>query len=476
MKLTLKILVLTLLVFGNASAQIFLSNNNELKKKLLDRIHLKGVKPYEKMAQLNQFTHYLRAAELKMRLDSFVFFDSTASQNTFRSIYVYDAKQRNTVLNFYLWDNLNKKWMGFIHAVFYYNTKNQIIETQSGDWNSQTNSFDINSKVLNEYNSKGILVKDSSYIFDSGIWSLDEKSEYTIINDKVAVAVVSDHDGMSWVNYSKNVYQYDGSGNLIEDLNFDWDASSETWNEDDKTIFIYNLSNKLIEQTSYSWDFNASTFINDSRIQTTYDAFGLKTSQLELDWDRQNSTWLNVELFEVSYSQAKNPIKILIYSWSKTKQAWVNINLFLNNFDESVKGSQLILPVLDIFYLLFQFDAFSNGRPLAVAYYEQKKATGEWGSRNLISFHYSQHEVNRLSDIKKNTLKIYPNPIIEELICESEIENGYYTIISVEGLKIATGTYVNSEIISVSKIPAGMYTLLLQDSQKHTYQRSFIKL
>lgn len=143
--------------------------------------------------------------------------------------------------------------MGFIHAVFYYNTKNQIIETQSGDWNSQTNSFDINSKVFNEYNSKGILVKDSSYIFDSGIWSLDEKSEYTIINDKVAVAVVSDHDGMSWVNYSKNVYQYDGSGNLIEDLNFDWDASSETWNEDDKTIFIYNLSNKLIEQTSYSW-------------------------------------------------------------------------------------------------------------------------------------------------------------------------------------------------------------------------------
>ncbi|MBK6701428.1 MAG: T9SS type A sorting domain-containing protein [Saprospiraceae bacterium] len=78
--------------------------------------------------------------------------------------------------------------------------------------------------------------------------------------------------------------------------------------------------------------------------------------------------------------------------------------------------------------------------------------------------------------IKKNTLKIYPNPIIEELICESEIENGYYTIISIEGLKIATGTYVNGEIISVSKIPAGMYTLLLQDSQKHTYQRSFIKL
>ena len=104
MKLTLKILVLTLLVFGNANAQIFLSNNNELKKKLLDRIHLKGVKPYEKMAQLNQFTHYLRAAELKMRLDSFVFFDSTAAQNTFRSIYFYDAKQRNTVLNFYLWD------------------------------------------------------------------------------------------------------------------------------------------------------------------------------------------------------------------------------------------------------------------------------------------------------------------------------------------------------------------------------------
>lgn len=197
---------------------------------------------------------------------------------------------------------------------------------------------------------------------------------------------------------------------------------------------------------------------------------------MELDWDRQNSTWLNVELFEVSYSQAKNPTKILIYSWSKTKQAWVNINLFLNNFDESVKGSQLILPVLDIFYLLFQFDAFSNGRPLTVAYYEQKKATGEWGSRNLISFHYSQHEVNRLSDIKKNTIKIYPNPIIEELICESEIENGYYTIISIEGLKIATGTYVNGEIISVSKIPSGMYTLLLQDSQKHTYQRSFIKL
>ena len=81
-----------------------------------------------------------------------------------------------------------------------------------------------------------------------------------------------------------------------------------------------------------------------------------------------------------------------------------------------------------------------------------------------------------VQQVEKNKLKIYPNPIIEELICEFEIENGYYTIISVEGLKIATGTYVNGEIISVSKIPAGMYTLLLQDSQKHTYQRSFIKL
>ncbi len=471
-----QILIALVLFMGNVNAQNILSNTNELKNKLLDGIHLKGGKPYEKTVQLDQLALNLRNGALKMRLDSFVYFDSIASLNTFKNYYFYDAKHQNTTIDFYLWEKLTKKWMGFIHASFYYDTKGQIVETQSGDWNSQTNSFDVTSKVFNQYNAKGILVKDSTYVFDSGKWILDEKNEYTIANDKVAIAVQSDYDSLGWVNYAKNEYKYDGFGNLIEDLDFEWDISTMSWQENQKTTIAYNSDNQSIEQTIFSWDFNTSSFINDKRLQTAYNGLGLKTSQLELDWDQQNSMWLNVELFEVSYSPAKNPTKILIYSWSKPKSAWVNINLFLNTFDESVDASDLILPKLDIFYLLFQFDAFANGRPLTVAYYEQKKSTGEWGSRNRISFHYSQHQVTLLEEIKKNPLTIYPNPARDVLLCESDIVKGNFTITSTAGSYVKSGNYVKGEAIQISDLSCGIYILMLKDKQGQKYQTQFIKM
>ncbi len=95
-----QILIALVLFMGNVNAQNILSNTNELKNKLLDGIHLKGGKPYEKTVQLDQLAQNLRNGALKMRLDSFVYFDSIASLNTFKNYYFYDAKHQNTTIDF----------------------------------------------------------------------------------------------------------------------------------------------------------------------------------------------------------------------------------------------------------------------------------------------------------------------------------------------------------------------------------------
>lgn len=475
MKQIIIILMGVLMTSTSLFAQINYPNKDELRTRIINRIHLKNIKPNERAVFLNQMSYQSQTADLKLRLDSFVVFDSTLAINTIRNLYLFDSKNRNTSFDFFIWDNTNAKWMGFIHATFIYDASDRIIETQSGDWNASTNSFDITYRTLRQYNGNGQLTKDSSYAFQSGIWELDEKNDYTIINGKVSSVTNSTHDGVDWSFYQKNDYTYDGSGNLIEDYEYEWDLITLSWLNHTRTLSSYNASNKLTEQIISNWDFNLINFVNSSRQVYTYDLLGLKTSQLAQSWDRQNSIWLNEELIELKYSSGKNPEELKISRWDSKNLIWVQGSLTLATFDELFKNKDMILPVLDIFSLFFQLDAFENGRPLYLILYEIKKANGEWKNKNRMTFYYSQQIVNRIEDEDERRLIVYPNPTTGYLIFDAPLKSGTFFITTIEGHVQLAGNYVDGNLINVSDLPGGFYLLFVRDHNRLYLRSRFVK-
>jgi len=83
-------------------------------------------------------------------------------------------------------------------------------------------------------------------------------------------------------------------------------------------------------------------------------------------------------------------------------------------------------------------------------------------SKNLIVFVYNNLMVSNTEQIK-----VYPNPAIDFLIIDSEIEKSFdYAIFDLQGRQVRYGSSVSNTIVDLKELACGMYTLkILIDDQ-----------
>ena len=131
--------------------------------------------------------------------------------------------------------------------------------------------------------------------------------------------------------------------------------------------------------------------------------------------------------------------------------------------------------MLDLFSALFQFDIFLDGAVRQVLLFEEKTPSGEWGNRNRISFHYSNHEVVRTENTRYPSLEIWPNPATGSVFLDiNAYPNADYRIWASSGKLLRTGKLPASGSIPLAGLPSGSHILEVFGSDGRSKTAVFI--
>ncbi len=182
-----------------------------------------------------------------------------------------------------------------------------------------TRTFDINGNVLTE-------LLGESWNTGTSTWENGGRNSYTYDGSGNLLTELEEswNTGTStWVNIYRYTYTYDGSGNMLTELDEFWNSGTSSWRNYERLTYTYNGSNKILTELEESWNTGTSTWVNNSRYTYTYDGSGNLLTELSESWNTGTSTWVNSDRYTYTYNGSNKILTELVESWDTTS-IWVN--------------------------------------------------------------------------------------------------------------------------------------------------------
>ncbi len=214
--------------------------------------------------------------------------------NSFQMNYTIDPITGTT--SQMVWQNWSAStWVDFIKISYTYNSSKQVLtettemlvlipstskktytyvsglltNTLTQNWNGA--SWDDKTQSAFTNNSDGNPTLEVEQSWDGIQWnnSRQTTSTYNPSSKKIVTEVIDDWTISVWVPSSKDTYQYDGSGYLINTLSQIWDAGITNWKDDLQSNFENNSDGTLHIMTNQEW--NVSVWVNTNKLTLSYD-------------------------------------------------------------------------------------------------------------------------------------------------------------------------------------------------------------
>ena len=329
------------------------------------------------------------------------------------------------------------------------------------------------------------------YTYDEDMYYLNE--ECTKIDE-----------GNGWVNYCMISYEYDFSGNVIEELTkmaesgvmenytfrsytYDGDMLSEAlvqywyngdWVNDMKDVYNYNGD----VTTVLSWEWNGNNWTSNRLYTFTY---GNGTIEL-LNQYMEGGAWQNDERIVYTLDFDENVTEILYYVWSGT--TWETAMRQVYNYENGVYVSMVEEEWYGSWEPMYRCDyVYENGNAThgeshfisdggsSLADYELEMAYGY--NADVKTFYGCEVDVTYvdITSINENTqanFKVYPVPAQDELFIQTD-DFQKAEIYSVSGQKVMETTVKKMNVSSLSQ---GVYLLKVYDQAgKAETQRIVVK-
>ena len=226
-----------------------------------------------------------------------------------------------------------------------------------------------------------VLTSDTTYHWVGSSWLNSFKTTYTNHGTKETSETGAAWDGVQWRDTSRQLFTYDGSGNLdtttlqgmqigawtniertiliydagilSQTISQDWqDSAGGVWVDNWQTIMFYangRLENALtllwdgeawidLWKTTYTYDasghltywlnqisYDGNTWTNVKRTTYLLDGLGRDTLSFSESYDFISTIWTNVEKVQSSYDGSSN--RILGVTWSWTGAAWAKASV-----------------------------------------------------------------------------------------------------------------------------------------------------
>jgi hypothetical protein len=132
---------------------------------------------------------------------------------------------------------------------------------------------------------------------------------------KLTSSVSESLNNSVWENSSKREYIYDGNNNLIEEIEYGWNETTNLWIKGFSVTYTYNPSNKATVQLYQDFEPITNTISEQRRTTNTYNAQG-NIIQI-LDETYNNNVWVNDYKTDITYSNNRI-VSGLSYHWNGT--------------------------------------------------------------------------------------------------------------------------------------------------------------
>jgi len=390
-----------------------------------------------------------------------------------------------------------------------YNSNNKIIQTIRIIWDNDKYKWVNEYKTEKEYDINFNIIEESNYIWKAGKWEgyykvkkifegvkTFETEEYVWKNDK-------------WLENIKVINTYDANKNILDSIKQKWNEDSSKFKNDLKFEFKYNIINKNVNIDIYGWNKLKNEFVLLNHQNDIFDSLNnLIKSEF---YSRQNidSSLVLYKYWDFSYNSFNKCTAQIL------KQKALKGNFFNNDekqeFEYDIIGNIILL---NYFYFLnndwflhrsYQY-GFTQNNLIKEEIKKFQSINNEFviyhqkfynydNDKNLKSINYYYNNADNLRNSdghcerfseshtlteyrckisstvgikyskKENSIKIYPNPVSNNLFNVYTPISGLMQLFSIEGKLIFENQLVQgvNQIQLNLAIKDGIYIVKMDD-------------
>ncbi len=377
------------------------------------------------------------------------------------------------------WDEDNNLWKYSSKEVFTYNN-DKVEMTILYIWDYNSSNWKPFQKDEYTFDSNGNLISEiRSYQFTPSVWTMGEKTEYSYILNSNNLYSLSLEENFSWSTISSqwiNTYKYevtyDSFGILVtletgyewniglnqweymnkiqyinpplvsEIITSYWNYGTSEWEYNSRSEFSYGDFHPIVPdyEIQYRWETNSTDYwIEENKTEFEYDFGGPAAlprllGQIQYSWDNGINQWKNDYKDEYEY-YAGNRVGGTYFEWNETIADWSPFYKDEFIFDLNFDFDDTIGPFFYDNDLESDVWWFQN---MVIGYRSYEYEDPAWKDVNKMLFYYSNY-TNPLQVVDKemvDAVKVYPNPVNDILIVDSQLPLTKVEIYSIFGKKI----------------------------------------
>ncbi|MCD6064185.1 MAG: hypothetical protein K0R82_2096 [Flavipsychrobacter sp.] len=277
------------------------------------------------------------------------------------------------------------------------------------------------------YNVGNLAVKLAEVVNSgTGQWENSFKRTYSYTGGKLSEEVFELWQMGTWILKNRTLYSYDANGRLSDKIFQVWDATYLVWENKDRRAYGYDVAGNLAGDTAQIWLFSSSTWRDDDRFIYEYDANNNPTSAEWQGYSIMQPGWIKFQKNNYFYNADTLLSHYERMYWNNTGSIW-----------EYTTNSERY----NYFYQSFTFT------PPIVTVPGMDKA--------------------------ENNVVLFPNPAITQLRINATWKNAQpftVAILDMSGRVLRqwseTATKTYSSTLPVMDMPAGNYTLLMNNGEE----------
>ena len=375
-----------------------------------------------------------------------------------------------------------------------YDSKGNMIEDIYYEWDTDHWQSLMKSEYV--YDMQGNNTLNIDFNWNTDHWENDMKYEYAFDSDgNITQYISSIWQETQYINLLKEEFTFDDKGNQTQDLSYYWDGAQ--WEKTDQSEFTYNANGELTAIVSSTWD--GSDWIISEKFENVYNPSGKISQSIYSVWEEEqwtifesseyeydsigNMTLLNVFILEINiyreesvYDEFGNQTENSVYegNWDTgvLEKSWKTESIYDNDFT----FEDLILPFTAADYegdnedIGLDLNVLFKHKLLNLVNYE-----GDGDNWVLVSDYilvYSeQNTTGTGKESSENRVRLYPNPAGSQVTFTLDGTDGRFQIevFDIQGKMVMSQTGENNKPISIESLGDGIYFYHLE-SKGNTYE------
>lgn len=236
-------------------------------------------------------------------------------------------------------------WIPLSKIGFSYNS--QGLETLSKNYQYDGNVWSLTYRTTNSYTSNNKISETVSTHFDGVQWLNTNKVIYNYNSDTLLIQKTEySGDSTAWGKFQKTDNIYDNSSNLLKrtvQIGY-----NNTWINNIEGRLSYNSSNQIETRSYHNWNDTITSWVNQFKTQSIYDGSGNIIQFIQYKGDNQN--WNNQNKKEIQFNQSIPLSDITPVSFWDAYLNYINQPLVEKNYVADGNNNFVLIDSITYFY------------------------------------------------------------------------------------------------------------------------------